>query len=491
MSACADVGRSGNSGAAGGSGGSALTLGIEVEKTSWDPAQQISGGSSILTWQPVFDTLLRYGPDGSLSPNAAEEFSFNETNTVLTLTLREGMRFTDGVPVDANAAKASLEHFRDGTGPDAVRLAGTEIAVVDDRTFTITSQSPNLLLSTYLAWAPGILASPASLGASDVATNPVGSGPYTLNRAESASGTSLVFERNQDYWNRDAYPKDRIVLRVMADETARLNALQSGQIDGAPITPASSNQAKRAGLYLLESKPVWAGLLIADRNGSIVPELADVRVRQAISMVFDRQAIVGAIYQGNGEAGNQIFNPQTPAYMTDILDRYPFDVDAAEQLMAEAGYADGFDIVFPEVPGYTDQYTSLVVQQLSLLDIRASTVSVPRNQVLTRYLSGEFPMFAYALPSGTPMEVIQGYVIPDAIWNVFNSEDPELAPLLEQAQRVQSDAATEVYQAINKRITDQAWFAVFGYPSTFWAFDDSASAQTILGSSTPYLYTFK
>lgn len=105
--------------------GGTLTLGVDVAPRSWDPAQQVSAGTGVVLWQPVYDTLLKYAPDGSIEPNAAESFSYNEDRTALTLKLRDGMTFTDGAAVDAAAAKASLEHMRDSAGPDSVRLAGS------------------------------------------------------------------------------------------------------------------------------------------------------------------------------------------------------------------------------------------------------------------------------------------------------------------------------------------------------------------------------
>lgn len=491
VSACSNTGRSGDDGSAGdAASGGTLTLGIQADKSSWDPAQLIDGGPTVLTWQPVFDTLLRYQPDGSIGPNAAEQFSFNEDFTVLTLTLREGMTFTDGAAVDAEAAKVSLEHYRDTPSPGAVRLADTEIEVLDGLTFTVTTPTPNPLMATYLSWSAGALASPASLASDDVATDPVASGPYIFDADESTSGTTLVYQRNEDYWNAEEYPYDEIVLRVMPDETARLNALQSGQINGAPISGPSAAQAEGAGLNLVEYQPNWSGLIIGDREGSMVPALGDVRVRQAINMVFDRDAIAEAIWQGRGAPGNQVFNRETNAFSEDLLDSYSYDIDSARRLMAEAGYADGFELSYPEVPGFSDQYTSLVVQQLGELGIRANVVTVPREQFVSRFLTAEFPLFAVTFPAGTPLGVLEGYVEPDAVWNVFHTEDPELSGFISEAYAQGQDAA-EVFQEINQYVTQQAWFAPFGYPSSFWAFDDSASVQPILGTDPPFIHAFE
>ncbi|MGV0151906.1 ABC transporter substrate-binding protein [Rhodococcus sp. GB-02] len=471
--------------------GGTLTLGVDVAPRSWDPAQQVSAGTGVVLWQPVYDTLLKYAPDGSIEPNAAESFSYNEDRTALTLKLRDGMTFTDGAAVDAAAAKASLEHMRDSAGPDSVRLAGVQVEALDDRTVELSTERPNALLAQFLTWAPGILASPASLASPDLATNPVGSGPYTFASQESTSGTSLVYQRNPNYWNADAYPYDRVVIRVMEDETARLNALRSGQIDAGPVSAANADQAESAGLMLLGNAVNWNGMFIMDRDGKQVPALGDVRVRQAMNKVFDRDAIVKAIYQGHGVVNNQIFNTNSDAYKADLLAASAYDVEAAKKLMNDAGYSGGFDLTIPEIPGRTDMLSPIIKQQLGLIGINVNIESVPATQYLDRFLKGVYPVIPFGLPSGTPVADVDASLAPNAIWNVFKTQDPKLTQLVADLQVAPEDKQKEIVQSINEFVTDQAWFSVLAFPESFWAFKGGVSAEKMTGNSAPYLYTFK
>jgi peptide/nickel transport system substrate-binding protein len=402
------------------------------------------------------------------------------------------MKFSNGDPVDAKAAKASLEHYRDGAGPGAAHLTGIDVKTVDDRKLTITLPAPDPLLTTYLTGSPGALASPKQLDSPNKATTPIGSGPYTYIADKSASGTNVVYQRNKNYWNLKGYPYDSIELRILPDETARLNALQSGQINATAVGLSTVAQAQKAGLQLAETKSVWAGVVIADRAGSIVPALGDVRVRRAINMVFDRNTIMKSLLQGRGSPSTQIFNPATDAYSKDLDDRYPFDVQAAKALMAEAGYSGGFDIKLPEITGNAQSaFDPVVVQQLGLLNIRATVEAIPPNQALRRYLGGEFPLFLYILPAGTPAQVVDGYIAPKAIWNTSHAVDPELTPLLQQIKTAEGAEATKLYQQINKRVTDQAWFANWGHLSTYWATDHSTSVSYVVGNPTPHVRDFK
>src|SRR5690606_17813898 len=111
----------------------------------------------------------------------------------------------------------------------------------------------------------------------------------------------------------------------------------------------------------------WTGMYLNDRAGEMVPALGDVRVRRAMNMVFDREAIAAHLYAGEATATAQIFNPGSSAYDASLDGAYPFDVNEARRLMEEAGYADGFGIEVPSVSGDSAFYNPLIIQQLGLI----------------------------------------------------------------------------------------------------------------------------
>jgi peptide/nickel transport system substrate-binding protein len=481
---------SGSGTGSGDTGDGVLTLGLENTLPGWDWRKQITAGHVGLEWRPVYDTLLRTNPDGSVEPNAAEEFTYNEDKTVLTLKLREGMTFTDGAPVNAEAAKASLEGFRDGGGVDSGRLRGITVEVVDDMTVTLTLPAPNPGLISQLGASAGQLVSPATLTSPTLDTEPIGSGPYTYNSAESVVGSKFVFDRNPDYWNPEDFPYDKVEFQVMPDETAQLNALASGQIDGAEISLASVQQAESSGGHVETFPNVWSGIYFTDRAGAKIPALGDVRVRQAINMVFDREAIVQAIWNGQGAPNASIFGPETSGYDEELTTYYDYDVEAAKQLMEEAGYADGFDVTIPEVENYNQEYTAIVVQQLAELNIRATPVSIPRQESIPRIVGGEFPMFAYKLPVNPEVEQVTNYVRPQGSFNPLRNEDPELNELLAQWSVADPEEAGEIYQQINQFLVENAWFAPFGNPDVTWAFNDTVTVSGTIGT-TPPLFAFQ
>ncbi|MEV8230576.1 ABC transporter substrate-binding protein [Streptomyces sp. NPDC079167] len=489
LSACGGGGSS-NVGSSGGGSDGVLRLALENTLPGWDWRKQISAGHTGLEWRPVYDTLLRTQSDGTVTPNAAEKYSYNDDKTLLTLKLREGMKFTDGAPVDAKAAKLSLEGFRDGGGSDSLRLGGVKVRVVDDLTLTLTLPAANPALISYLGGSSGQLVSPASMDSPTLATKPVGSGPYVLNTRETVTGSKLVFNRNPDYWNPGDFAYDKLEFLVMADETAQLNALSTGQIDGAEISLGSIERAKSSGLHVKSFQNLWSGLFFLDRAGAKIPALGDVRVRKAINMVFDRPAIAEGIWNGNGKANSQTYGPPSVAYQEDLLKYYPYDIEAARKLMKEAGYADGFSVVLPEVDHYNDEYSAIAVQQLAELNIRAKVVSVPRQESIPRILGGEFPMFVYKMPVNPEAEQVSNVLGPKGAFNPYHSADPGLTKLLEKWKVADGDEAADIYKQINRFLVENAWFAPFGNPDSPWAFNGSTTITGTLGT-TPPLFAFK
>jgi peptide/nickel transport system substrate-binding protein len=477
-------------GATGGSAaGRTLTLAVDADYIGFDPAKQQSGGTVVGIWQTVWDTLLKYSPEGEIVPNLAESFTMNDDNTVLTMKLRSGVKFTDGTAVDAAAAKASIEHMKTGGGSDASRVANLTVEASDAMTLVLTSPKPNGLMPTFMCLAPGIVASPASLTAANRDQVPVGSGPYKLDAAATTTGATYSFVRNPDYWNKDAYPFEKVTFKILLDITARVSALKSGQVGASPATSQTAAELKGSGLNLLESKVNWAGLFLGDRSGKSIPALGQLKVRQAMNMVFDREGIVKALFQGNGSVTNQIFNDKSEAYLADAANQYPFDVAKAKSLMAEAGYEGGFDLTIPSVNSL-DYANPIITQQLGLLNIRVTEKKLSGGTALLEILSGKYPVFYFTLESRAALWDIVQAVVPDAIWNITKDQDPALTPLLEKAQTLKGAEAKANAQAINKFLIDNAWFSPWALPTNFYATDKTTTASPVLGSTVPYLFTF-
>ncbi len=459
---------------------SQLALASSRPASGWDPAMLLSALEDTWQWSAVYDTLLHCGPGDVAEPGAAESFEVNDDNTQLTLTLREGMTFEDGVPIDAAAAKASIEHSQNGGGSIAGKLTGLTIDAPDESTVVITSPTPKADLASTFCKVGGIVASPAALSSADVAAAPISSGPYAYDPAASTSGSVLVFEKRDDFWDADSYPFEKLVINVMPDVTARLNALTTGQIDGAVLNLETLAAAEGGGVEIMEWPNAINGIVIFDRNGEIVPALGDVRVRQALNMVFDREAIATGLFQSKVTPTEQMFGAESSAYLPELDGTYEYDLKEAKKLMADAGYPDGFSIQLPSRSPQTDQMNPLIIQQFGELGITVQEAPLAAASAVPELLSGKYPMTYISMPlSAEPVGDVTQSMTVAAPWNPKRTDNPEITELAEQMQSAQGEEFDRIVQRINEITVDEAWFIPWNYRQGYFGTSNGVSVTQL------------
>ncbi|HET6706313.1 ABC transporter substrate-binding protein [Amycolatopsis sp.] len=448
------------------SGAATLTLGVQAPPNSLDPVQLLEGQQMYL-WSAIYDTLLYSDNDAVLRPNAAESWQYSDDARTLTLNLRPGMKFSTGAPVTAAAVKTTLDRTKATPGPlqsnlDAVR----SVEAPDDRKVVLRLSHPDPNLLGSLAQGNGVIGDPATLTAPNTALDPVGSGPYVLDRQATVNGSKYVLHRRDDYWNAAAYPAKTVTVRVIPDRTALFNALLSGEVDAGSVDVSQAQAAQKAGLTLKRVDGVAVGeFVLADRGGKLAPALADVRVRRAINMAFDRRKIVDKILGGLGQPTTQIFNPKSPAYVPALNDRYPYDPAGARRLLAEAGHADGFTLTIPATV-VSQLIQPTITQSLADIGITANWKPVPPQDSTQ---TGEYPVYFNIAGAVPAPRTVNSKLAPTGSTNPFKSQAPELTALMDKAAAT-TDAkqADEIYRQINTSVVDNAWFAPLFTTSTEW-----------------------
>lgn len=443
-----------------GEAGDTLTLGSIVQPISFDPAD-VQEGNYVQYAQPVYDSLLLRKPDGSIAPFLATEWEWSDDLLELTLTLRDDVTFTDGEAFDGEAAKANLIHFRDSTGPHADLLSNvTDVRVDDAHKITLVLDAPNPALLESLGNMAGMMASPAQLDTGSLKTTPVGSGPFVLDASRTVSGDTYTYTRNADYWNDDVLTGwDTLVIKYLADNTARTNAIISGQIDGGP--GGANEQAEAAGLNIVYAVGNWGGMTLFDRDGTLNPAMGDVRVRQAINYAIDKSVALKLVEAyGTAFETASIFDPAGPAFTKAAAEAYPLDLDKAKQLMADAGYADGFTLQMnTNAPGQSEEINAFITDQLSKIGITVEWVPTAATEVFPDILAKKYAAAFTFFNTPSPWLAITQWLTPEASWNPFGASDAELDELIGKAQLASGDEQVAIYQQINEKIVELAWFA--------------------------------
>ncbi|HEY8718200.1 ABC transporter substrate-binding protein [Pengzhenrongella sp.] len=477
--------------AAGGHGDS-LTLGATIQPYGWDPSNQ--PGYQNWVAEAVWDKLVYCNEVGAPVKGIAESWEISKDNRSFTAHLREGQKFTDGTPVDAKAVAANFDYISKN-GSNTANYKGITLDTPDARTFTVTWPQPQPLISN-LTCSP-FISSPAVLKSKKFDA-PLGSGPYILDKDGTTTGQVYAFTKNPDYWNADAYAYDKLKVKVIQSETAGISALKTGQIDGVPSTASTYDEVDNAkGLAITTIKgSATMRLILTDRAGKKIPALGDVRVRRAMNMVMDKQAVVDKLYGGHAQPSYQIFRPGSGGYLEHLKDPYPYDVEKAQGLMKDAGFADGFTLNLPTVEGIPMQAEILpyVTQQLAKLNIKVTQTPLSGANTYNDLLSGTYPVVLWPLGnSGDAVQDIKNGLLTDGFWNVSHQSDATIDAAWKRIVNRDEQERKAAEQEIAKYVVDQAWNVIIANPDFFYAHSDSVTIDHVSDPEglTPKLIDFK
>lgn len=427
-----------------------------------------AGGESMLS-TAVYDTLVTLGVDGELLPGMAESWEFSDDRTQLTFTIRDSMTFTDGTAADAPAIVQSMEALRAGPSTSTVWANVSGIEATDDSTIVVTFSRADAAYLPNMVGFNGAIGAPDSLAAESSALEPVGSGPYILNMDQTVTGSKYVLDRNPDHWNVDAYPYEHVEVSIIADATAAQNALRSGQLD--VLATAGSKDVvdtfPDAQFNKGENNPTAVAVLwLADRGGVVVPALADPRVREAINLAFDRDAISQNLLGPGSQPTNQVVNPVNEAFSEEFFAATPFDVETAKSLMADAGYAEGFAVTMPSTVVST-QFESVITQSLGDIGIEVTWEPIPFQDFYSKVFGQNYGMY-FMFNGLTAFDAQDIQASLGGAFNPFNSTTPELESLRAAADSADDANQGEAFRDVNEYLVDENWFAPLAVTSGFW-----------------------
>lgn len=450
-------------------------------------AANMSFASKAPYGQAVYDTLVTATPTNEIQANLATEWSYDDSNTVLTMTLRDDVEFTDGTAFTAEIAAENVLRFRDGTAENAVWLASVKNAkAVDETTLEITLKAPDPALLLNLSKAAGYQESPDSFED----PSPIGSGPYVLDEDRTVTDATYVFTVNEDYWNPDAQHYDEIVMNVYEDPVAAQNALLGGQLDAALYSGYDGfEQIEGAGFTANEQSLDWEGLLLFDRSGAINPAFADVRVRQAINYAIDREGLLEALAGGRGEVTTQVFGPNTDGYLDELEGEYAHDPEQARSLLEEAGFGDGLEVTIPTVSFVPPATFDLLGQQLEEVGITATFDERAPQDYVGDLLGGAYALASFRLEQPTTAwETFNLVASVGAPWNATHIPDETVEELGATIQTGTPEEAAAAAEDLNTYLVEEAWFNPWYRTVTTFYTDEETTVDLQQGNVFPYLW---
>ncbi len=473
--------------------GGSITVTYKDDVATLDPAI----GYDWQNWSMIkslFDGLMDYAPGTTdLRPGLAESYTVSEDGLTYTFTLRAGVLFHNGREMVADDVKYSLDRvtlpatqspgagfFASITGYDAVADGSADtlsgVTVIDPRTVQITLSRPDATFLHVLAlnFASVVPAEAVAAAGADFGKMPVGTGAFQL--AEWTIGQRVVFAKNPAYWREGLPYLDQVVFEVGQEPIVALLRLQNGEVDlpGDGIPPAKfvevmADPAQAA--QVIEGGQLQTGYITL--NVTTAP-FDNVAVRQAVNMAINKDRIV-QIINGRAVPAMQPLPPSMPGY-TEGYAGYAFDIEAARALLAEAGFADGFDTeLYVMNTDPNPRIAQAIQQDLAAIGVRVTIQSLAQANVIEAGGQGSAPMVwsggmawiaDFPDPSNFYGPILGCAGVGDGGWNWSQYCNPGLDAKATEADSMTGEAArdarmaawSDIYMAV---MEDAPWVPIF------------------------------
>ncbi len=431
--------------------GGTVVVAITADPPGWDPSASTSQEIPRVVYHNVFEGLVRFDRDGNIVPALAKSWSVSDDGLTWTFTIREGVKFHDGSDLTMDDIIAKFERARNPdsghTHPEYYAAIDTITTDGNNLTFTLSQPSSSLL---YNLARPDSIIYPAAK-ADTQRSQPIGTGPFKF--VEYIEGSEVRLERFEDYYLEGVPYLDTVLFKIISDPNTRFAALQAGDIDliGVALQPEQFLQALSDPNLKGTEGTATTEITLAMNNAR--EPLSNKLVRQAITQAIDKNAIVEGANFGLGTVIGTHMSPAEPYYI-DLTEMYPYDPERARQLLADAGYPEGFKIKFelPEPYATERRAGQVIAQQLAEVGIEVDLSVVEWGTWIQRiFLGGDYDMTIIGHSEPRDINI---YGNPDYYYHYDN---PRVRELLAQAEAATTDAdQTAAYQEIARIIANDA-----------------------------------
>jgi peptide/nickel transport system substrate-binding protein len=455
----------GSSSAGGGASSSAadtLTIALDADAApnGYDPL--LYGQGQIEFFSGLYDALFLTGADGTVTPSLVTGSSNSPDNLQTTLKLKDGVTFTDGSTLDSALVKANLDRRSDSdlAAYQAFSSGGTteitDVSAPDPQTVVITWAAPQASPDKNLADEAGVIVGKDAVANPDsLATTPDGSGPYTLDEGKTTRGSSYTLTKNAEAWNADAFAFDTVVYKPIIDDQALANAVVSGQADVALQLGASTVDLVSSKRDTVKVGGTIVGFPVADKTGATNPAFAEVEVRQALSYAIDRESLVKDLHPG-ARATAQLFPESATGFDPALDETYAYDPAKAKQLLAQAGFPNGFEIN-QTVGGQPTDDQIAIQKQWAEIGVTLNFVTATSTDAIFAAAATEPLLFGPFAVGSNPAGFVAGVVV-GGFMNLQKASDPQIGAALGKALGSTGADQEAALKDLNDAITNQGWY---------------------------------
>lgn len=466
---------------------STIVFGSGGDPANLEPGN-ITDGNSIYVQQQIYDRLIDFEPGTTnLVPGLATEWSASDDGLTWTFKLRDGVTFHDGTAFNAEAVRVNVERWWDPDHPLGFRNAGKTYEIwsdlfggykgdensllqavntPDDRTVELVLKQPFAAFPAAVASGYFGIASPTAIESAGAdygiaGSTAVGTGPYKF--VQWLTGDRITLDRNPDYWN-GAPPAERLVIRSIKEPASRLAELRAGSIDfTVDLAPDQLSEVQSDPNIQEVRRPSFnVGFLAL--NPAYEP-FQNKDVRQAVAMAINRKEIVQSFWSGLGITDSHFIPPSMQKYQDASLGDYEYNPDRAKQMLAEAGYPNGFPLELWYMPVSRPYYpTPKPIAEAFAADLGAIGINVTLNtKDWAAYLEDRNKppgfqafMLGWTGDYGDPDNFLYAHFGPGATTDLGTWKNDRIIQLLNDARKTSDDdERATMYAEVDKLLFDE------------------------------------
>ena len=388
--------------------GGSVVYGMTQDLASLDPHVDTDAGTRDVVFN-LYEGLVKPTSDGGFIPAVASDYIISDDAKTYTFTLRDGITFHDGTPVTIEDVKYSIDRYAEIQGESSAFSSLVDsVEVQDDKTLVVN------LKESYSEFLPMMTIAIIPQSNEDPAGNPIGTGPFKY--VSYTPGQNLELEKYDGYWQEGVPSLDSVEFKFIADVDTAFVELQAGTIDILKYLTSAQAETLGDDYYIVQGS---MNLVHAMYLNSAYEPLSKTEVRQALCYAVDRDAINNFIFGGKSHIiGSHMIPAMSKYYEPEAETVYSYDPEKAKELMADAGYADGFDLEITVPSSYSQHVDSaqIIADELSQVGINVTLNQVEWSTWLQDvYKGGNFQATVIGF-DGTlaPSDWLKKYVTDDA-----------------------------------------------------------------------------
>ena len=388
--------------------GGSVVYGMTQDLASLDPHVDTDAGTRDVVFN-VYEGLVKPTSDGGFIPAVASDYIISDDAKTYTFTLRDGITFHDGTPVTIEDVKYSIDRYAEIQGESSAFSSLVDsVEVQDDKTLVVN------LKESYSEFLPMMTIAIIPQSNEDPAGNPIGTGPFKY--VSYTPGQNLELEKYDGYWQEGVPSLDSVEFKFIADVDTAFVELQAGTIDILKYLTSAQAETLGDDYNIVQGS---MNLVHAMYLNSAYEPLSKTEVRQALCYAVDRDAINNFIFGGKSHIiGSHMIPAMSKYYEPEAETVYSYDPEKAKELLADAGYADGFDLEITVPSSYSQHVDSaqIIADELSQVGINVTLNQVEWSTWLQDvYKGGNFQATVIGF-DGTlaPSDWLKKYVTDDA-----------------------------------------------------------------------------